>query len=152
MGSYAVVCLDDMRIALPLCCVDSTVRAVQVTRLPAAPEIVLGVVNVRGRIIPVIDMRRRFHLPRREIGLNDRLVIARTSRRPLALVADAVSGIVECADTDFADAGSILPGLGFIEGVGRLDDGLILIHNLDRFLSLEEDDALSRALGTAGDT
>ena len=152
MGSYAVVLLDDMRVALPLSCVESTARAVQVTRLPAAPEIVLGVVNVRGRIIPVVDMRRRFHLPHREIGLSDCLVIARTSHRPLALMADAVGGLIECDDTDLADADSILPGLGFIDGVGRLNDGLILIHDLERFLSLEEDDALSRALGAAGDT
>lgn len=150
MGSYVILCLDDMRVALPLQCIERTERAVHVTCLPAAPEIVLGVVNVRGRIIPVINMRQRFHLPHREIGLTDRLVIAHTGQRPVALMADAVSGIVEYDGADLAVADSVFPGLEFIEGIARFDDGLILIHDLGRFLSLEEEQVLSQAMNMAG--
>ena len=150
MGSYVVLCLDDMRVALPLQYIERTERPVHVTSLPAAPEIVLGVVNVRGRVIPVINMRQRFRLPHREIGLTDRLVIAHAGQRPVALVADAVSDIVERDDTDLAVADSIFPGLEFIDGIARFDDGLILIHDLGRFLSLEEEHALSQAMSLAG--
>jgi purine-binding chemotaxis protein CheW len=146
MTKYAVLGFDDMRVALPLSYVERVVRAVYLTPLPAAPDIVLGVVNVEGRIIPAVNMRKRFRLPDRKIMLTDQLVIAHASRGAVALVADAVSGVFEYADLDIVGADTILPGLEFIDGVVKLSDGLILIHNLDRFLSLEEARSLDRAM------
>lgn len=146
MGSYAVLCLDDMRVALPLACIERTTRAVYLAALPDAPEIVLGVVNVEGRVIPAVNMRRRFRLPDREIKLTDQLIIAHTSQRTVALIADTVSGIFEYAESDISGAETILPGLEYIDGIVKLSDGLILIHNLDRFLSLDEAESLDRAI------
>ena len=146
MAEYAVLCFDELRVALPLPCVERVVRAAYLTALPDAPEIVLGVVNVQGRVIPAVNMRRRFRLPDREIALADQLVIAHTGQRSVALVADAVSGIFEYAEPDIVGAESILPGLEYVDGVVKLGDGLILIHNLGRFLSLEEGESLDRAM------
>lgn len=146
VADFVVLGLDELRIALPLSSVERVVRAVCVTPLPAAPDIVLGVVNVRGRILPAVDLRRRFRLPKREIGLNDQLVVAHTGQRPVALVADRVDGVFEYDEPATVGAEAILPGLAYVEGVVKLDDGLILIHNLDRFLSLEEAASLDRAL------
>ena len=64
----------------------------------------------------------------------------------MALMADAVSGIFEYAEPDIVGAETIIPGLEYIDGVVKLSDGLILIHNLDRFLSLEEAESLDRAM------
>ena len=85
-----VFTLDDQRYALPLPAADRVVRMAAITPLPNAPGIILGVVNFQGRVIPVINVRRRFCLPEREIALTDQLVVAHTARRPVALVADAV--------------------------------------------------------------
>lgn len=149
MAEYAVLGFDDLRVALPLPFIERVVRAVYLTHLPDAPEIVLGVVNVEGRVIPAVNMRRRFRLPEREMSLTDQLVIAHTSQRSVALLADAVSGIAEYAEPDIVGADTILPGLEYVDGVVKLGDGLILIHNLDRFLSLEEAASLDRAMATA---
>lgn len=146
MGAYTVLRLDDLRLALPLACVERTERAVLVSRLPAAPAIVLGVIDVRGQIVPAIDLRARLRLPPRPLGVADRLVVAATPCRAVALVADAVEGIVECADADLVAAAAVVPGLDFVQGIARRDDGLILIHDLDGFLSLEEEAALAHAL------
>jgi len=152
MTEYAVLCFDELRVALPLACVERVVRAVYLTPLPDAPEIILGVVNVQGRVIPTVDMRRRFRLPEREIALSDQIVVAHTGRRAVALVADAVSGIFEYAESDIVGADTILPGLEYIDGVVKRGDGLILIHNLDRFLSLEEAQSLDRAMAMSEET
>ena len=146
MAKYAVLCLDDMRVALPLSFVERVVRAVYLTPLPDAPGIVLGVVNVEGCIVPVVNIRRRFRLPDREISLTDQYVIAHSRQRKVALVADAVSGIFEYAALDIAGADTILPGLEYIDGIVKLSDGLILVHDLDRFLSLEEAQSLDHAM------
>lgn len=150
MAEYAVLYFDELRVALPLAYVERVLRAVHINHLPDAPDIVLGVVNVHGRVIPAINMRRRFRLPERDIALTDRLVIAHTGQRAVALVADGVSGVIESAEPEIVGGDSILPGLEYVDGVIRLADGLVLIHNLARFLSLDEADALDRAMATGG--
>lgn len=148
---FVVLHLDELRIALPLAAVERVIRATYVVCLPQALDIVLGVVNVQGRIIPIVNTRKRFRLPDREIVLTDQFVIARTQRRPVALMVDAVSGVLAYPEQDIVAADAILPGMEYVEGVARIKDGLILIHNLDTFLSLDEEKSLDRAMSTARD-
>jgi purine-binding chemotaxis protein CheW len=150
MEEYVVICLDELRVALRLSVVERVIRAVYVSPLPEAPEIVAGVINVQGRVIPVIDMRQRFRLENRRMVLTDRIVIAHTDRRSVALVADAVRGVFEYSEPDIIDADDILPGLEYVDGVAKLEEGLILIHDLNRFLSLDEESAFERAMTPAG--
>src|SRR5450830_110116 len=138
--------LDDQRHALPLAAADRVVRMVAITPLPHAPDIILGVVNFQGRVIPVVNVRRRFFLPEREIALTDQLLVAHTARRPVALVVDAVLDVIAYAAQSLIAAEDIAPKLEHVEGVVKLSDGLILIHDLDKFLSLEEEDSLDRVL------
>jgi len=150
LGRYSLVVflLDAQRYALPLCAVERILRAVEVTPLPKAPEIVLGVINVHGRILPVVNVRRRFRLPERELQLGDHLMLARTAKRLLALVADSVVGLAELTPEEVAAAEAILPGLEYLEGVAKMADGMVFIHDLNQFLSLEEERELAAALGT----
>ncbi len=143
---YTVFTLDEQRYALYLNAVTRVVRIVEITRLPKAPEIIGGVVNVQGQVIPVVDIRKRFRLPEREPELSDQLIIASTARRSVAVVVDAVEGVIEHSSQEMIPPEKILPGTEFIEGVIKLKDGLILIHNLDKFLSLEEDKEIDAAL------
>lgn len=138
--------LDEQRYALELASVERAVRVVDVTPLPKAPPIVLGIVNVKGNVVPVYDLRRRFRLPEREINLTDQLMIATTSRQTVALLVDSVSGVVEIAEEEIAPAEKILPEIEYVRGVVKLQDGLVLIHDLDRFLSPEEERSLDQAL------
>jgi purine-binding chemotaxis protein CheW len=145
-GHYVVFVLDGQRYALYLSAVERIIRAVEVTPLPKAPEIVLGIINMQGRIIPVVNIRRRFRLPEREMDLSDQLIIANTTKRSVALVVDEARGIIEQAQEEVVPAEVVLPGVKYVEGVVKLEDGMILIHDLDRFLSLEEEKSLDRAL------
>jgi purine-binding chemotaxis protein CheW len=112
--------LDEQRYALHLSAVERVLRAAEVTQLPRAPGIVRGVVNMRGRVIPVLDIRKRFRLPDHEVDLDDRLILARTSRRRVVLSADAVSGIIERLEEDVIGAEDVLPGLEYVQGVPKL--------------------------------
>lgn len=141
-----VFTLAEQRYALRLGSVERVVRAVEITPLPQAPEIVLGVINMQGRVVPVVNVRKRFGLAEREIELSDQFIIARTSRRAVALVVDAVNDVVSCAEAQQVAAEKILPGLEHIEGVLKLPGGMILLHDPDRFLSLDEEQALEAAM------
>ncbi|MEO9061583.1 MAG: chemotaxis protein CheW [Nitrosospira sp.] len=146
---YIVFILDTQRYALHLTVVDRVVRMVHVTPLPHAPDVVLGVVNLEGQVIPVMNVRQRFNLPVREIALTDRLIFAHTARRSVALVADTVTEVAEWSAESLIPAEEILPEVKYLEGVIKFRDGLILIHDLDKFLSLEEEHSLDLALDSA---
>jgi purine-binding chemotaxis protein CheW len=138
--------LDGHIYAVSLAAVERIVHVVEVSPLPKAPEIVLGVINFSGRVIPVVDMRRRFRLPAKETGLYDHLIIARTSKREIAFIADGVAGVIECPIADITAADEIVPGLEYLAGVLKLKDGLIFIHDLERFLSLDEERSIDAAI------
>lgn len=138
--------LDERRYALHLTAVQRIVRTVDVTPLPKAPDIALGVINVQGKIVPVVDVRKRFRLPEREMNLEDHLIIGRTSRRTVALLVDSVSGVIEYDEGSVIASQTILPGIDYVEGVVKLADGVVLIHDLDKFLSLDEEKILEEAM------
>lgn len=141
-----VFLLDGQRYALPLGAVGRIVRAAEITSLPQAPQIVLGALDVAGTILPVLNIRRRFRLPEREIHPSDQFLIAHAGGRPVALVIDAATGVVELPPAQIVAAATVAPGLEHIQGVARMSDGLILIHDLESFLSLDEAAALDRAM------
>ena len=138
--------LDAQRYALPLASVERIVRAVETTLLPNAPAIVLGAINVAGRVLPVLNLRRRFGLPEREISPVDQFIIASTTRRTVVLVVDEAQGVIEYPVTEIIRPTQIVPGLDQLQGVVRLDDGLVLIQNLEKCLSLDEARALDEAM------
>ena len=144
---YLVFTLEDLRLALSLSAVETVTHIVHVTPLPNAPRIVAGVVNLRGRVIPVVNIRRRFNLGEREVMLSDRLVFAHTARRPVALAVDELIGVVESTPDCLVSGESVLP-VPHVEGVMKFNDGLIFIHDLDKFLDLEEEEALDSALAS----
>lgn len=141
-----VFTLDEQRYALYLSAVERVVRIVEITPLPESTDIVLGIINLQGRIIPVVNIRKRFNLPEREIEVSNQMIMAHTSKRVLALLVDAVEGIVERPEQEVILAEKILPEIEYIEGVVKLEDGLILIHDIERFLSLEEERKLEDAM------
>ncbi len=144
---YLIFALDDLRFALDLCAVDTVTHIVHVTPLPNAPRIVAGVVNLRGRVIPVVNIRGRFNLGEREVTLSDRLIFAHTARRPVALVVDELIGVVESTPGYMVSGETVLP-VPHVEGIVKFNDGLIFIHDLDTFLDLEEEEALDSALAS----
>lgn len=149
LAQLVVFTLQEQLYALRLAAVERIVRVAEITVLPSAPAIVLGVVNIQGRVVPVVDMGKRFGLAARDVELSDHLIVARTSRRPVALLVDSVKGVVEFAPPQLAQDGGGLPDAHYVEGVLKLDDGLVLIHDLDTFLSPMEDRELAQALASA---
>lgn len=145
-----VFVIDGQRYALALGAVERVVPMVAMSPLPRAPAIALGVINVHGAVVPVVDVRRRFGLPARDFGVTTRLVLARAGRRTLAVPADDVLGVAEVAAESVVPPGALLEGIGHIAGVVALPDGLMFIHDLDAFLSPDEEQRLGEALDRNG--
>jgi purine-binding chemotaxis protein CheW len=149
MDSYltlVVFALDDKRYALPLSSVERVVRSVEITALPKAPEIVSGIINVQGTVIPVFNIRKRFRLPEKEIDMADQMIVAKTSSRTVSFGVDEVEGVLEWPGEKIIAGEKIHPEVEYVEGVIKLDNGMVLVHDLDRFLSLDEGRKLDNAL------
>lgn len=138
--------IEGRRYALGLDAVERVVRAVAVTPLSDGPDVVRGVINVQGRIVPVINLRRRLGFPDRETRLEDLLVISRSASRTVAFFADSVEGVVDEPEGAVTEGCDVAPGLEYVRGVMRLGEGLVVIHDLDRVLSLEDPECVSALL------
>ncbi len=142
-----VFTLDGQLYALSISTIDRIVRAVDVLPMPKMPEIVLGVINYHGQIVPVINIRQRFRLPEREITPSDHFIVAHTTRRLVVLVVDAILNVIECPPEAVVPVEKIVPAAEYIKGIAKLSDGMVLIHDLDTFLSLDEEQTIHQAMG-----
>lgn len=138
--------LDAQRYALPLDCVERVVQVVEITPLPGAPDVVLGVIDLQGRLVVVVEPRLRFGLPVRQRHLSQQLLIAHLPTRSVALLVDAVIGLAQYALEDVVPGDPVGGSSGIVAGVLRREDGLVLIHDLARFLSIDEARQLEEAL------
>jgi len=138
--------VDGQTYALHFEAVDRVLHMVEITPLPGAPEVVEGIVNIQGEVVPVVSIRRRLGLVHRAVGVSDSMVLARARARRLAIIAESVLGVVERPADDIGSSGDIVRGIEHIEGVLKTSEGLVLIHDLDRFFSPEEEKSLHLAL------
>lgn len=147
LDQFVVFSLDEQRYALPLQAIERIVRAVEVTTLPHAPPMVLGVIVMAGRILPVLSLRRHFGLPDRAVVPADRFLIARTALRTVAVVIDEAQGVIERRQSDAGGTGEIAPGFTKIQGVVKIGDDLVLVLDPERWLSVDDARSLYTAIG-----
>ena len=145
-----VFTIGESQYALNLDVVERVIRAVGITPLTNSPEIVLGIINVRGQIVTVVDICKRFQLPPHKLDINDRFIIAKTSRRQVAVIADSVKGIQELKEKDIVHSESVIPSSKYVKGVAKIEGNLLLIYDLEKFLSLDEEKQLEKSIGESG--
>ena len=131
--------------ALHLHAVQRAVRAAAVTPLPGAPPPVIGILDVAGRVLPVLSIRRRLGLEPGAIEPHMHFLIARMANRDVVLPVEEITGVVRVERGAQADD-VVANGFGLVEGVVRLDDGLVLIDDLEKFFSPDEWRQVERAL------
>ncbi|HEX7119689.1 MAG TPA: CheW domain-containing protein [Longimicrobiales bacterium] len=131
---------------LPSACVREVVRAVWVEALPGAPRAVEGIIGVRGRAVPVFDLRWRFGLPARPVDPSEHVILARASGRDVAFRVDRALWLATVDAGAVAASDEVMAGSGPIAGVASLEEGLIVIHDPDAFLEAAEAEALDAAL------
>ncbi len=120
--------------------VQEVVRVPDIAPVPGAPDYVLGIINLRGNVVTVIDTGKRFNLPPREYDDATRIVIVEAKQHVVGLLVDNVAEVVELRASDIETA----PNVGndktsrFIEGVHSRDNELLILVDVDRLLTEEE--------------
>jgi len=150
----AVVCfyLGEKRYGANVHQVFEAIRMVEITEVPDSPNFVAGIINLRGKVIPVIDLRKRFRIPSTSYTLSNIILAGEIEGKTVGLVVDSVSSVLRIpySSIDVLDE-EISDTLGTIEGIAKLPDGLLLILNLDKILNFEEKKELELVAGSVGE-
>lgn len=121
--------------------VQEIIRTMEITKVPRAPEFVEGVINLRGKVIPIIDLRRRFGLAPKAHDKNTRIIVIEINNIIVGFVVDAVSEVLRIpASTVEPPPPVVVAGVDsdYISGVGKLQDRLLIMLDLDKLLSNED--------------
>lgn len=125
--------------------VQEVLRYTEIAPVPGAPAYVMGIINLRGNVVTVIDTRSRFGLPSAEVTDNSRIVIIEAEKQVIGILVDSVAEVVYLRSSEIDSA----PNVGtedsakFIQGVSNRDNELLILVDLNKLLSDEEWDELS---------
>lgn len=133
---FVVCVVGDERYGIPVGRVREIIRLTVITALPGADSAFSGVINLRGRVIPVMDLRRQFGLPDAPPTRFSRIVVADAGATQIGLVVDAVSEVVRISATAIEPTPALAASAadGYLTGIARASDGLIVLLDLERLL------------------
>jgi len=142
--------LGDEEFAADILKVQEIIKIPDITRVPNAPSFVEGVINLRGKVIPIIDLRRRFGLSEVERDKEARIIVVDSSGKVVGLVVDSVSEVLRLPLSTVEPPLAITGGIEseYIDGVGKLGDRLVILMNLDKVLTEREHSAIEGMKGS----
>lgn len=135
------------RFALPLACVRRVVASAWPAQLPGAPAVVLGMLNIGGELVTVVDFFRRAGLSFSAIQASQQLIVADIAGLRIGFVVDGTIGVVQREPHSAGSVPERLAGADFVAAVMRLDDGLCVIVDPEKFLFADEKARIGDALG-----
>jgi purine-binding chemotaxis protein CheW len=119
-------------------------KMTQVTKVPNSPEFVEGVINLRGRVIPVVNLRVKMDLPNREYDKDTRIIVVDLTGKTVGFLVDSVSEVLRIPRNIMEPPPSIVAGINsnYITAVGKLEDRLLILLDLEQILKQEEKEVL----------
>jgi purine-binding chemotaxis protein CheW len=128
--------------------VHEIIRTMEITKVPRAPDFVEGVINLRGKVIPIIDLRKRFGMDSKPHDSQTRIIVVEINAMIVGFVVDSVSEVLRIPSNTVEPPPPIVSGIDseYISGVGKLENRLLILIDLNRLLSTTELGALSEAL------
>ena len=129
-------------------------RMQKITRVPDAPDFIEGTINLRGRVIPVINMKTLFNLPQGETTKNTRIVVVNIEGHPTGIIIDAVTEVLRIPAGSVESASSLSTYTAYADhlmGIAKLEDKMIFLLSLNNILSTEQFSELTKA-NTAAET
>lgn len=140
VAQWVTFYLDKERYGINVMQVQEVLRSREITSVPGAPDYVLGIINLRGNVVTVIDTRQRFRLPPREMDDATRIVIMETEKQVVGILVDSVAEVVELRASEIEAA----PNVGneesarFIQGVCSLSGELLILIDLNKLFSNDQ--------------
>jgi purine-binding chemotaxis protein CheW len=130
--------------------VESIIKMQPITQLPHVPDFIEGVTNLRGKVLPVIDLRKRFGLEAREADKHSRIIVVNVDQTEVGMIVDQVSEVLTVPEAAVEPAPAITTTIdsAFITGIAKLDQRLVILLDLGKVLSPQENASLPTLLAT----
>jgi purine-binding chemotaxis protein CheW len=124
--------------------VESIIKMQAITRMPHSPAFVEGVTNLRGKVLPVIDLRKRFSLPVQDLSKDSRIVVVAVGETEVGMIVDNVSEVLTIQDADIEPAPHLVTTVDstFITGIAKLEGRLVILLDMEKILSTQEKSTL----------
>jgi purine-binding chemotaxis protein CheW len=130
--------LDGEEYGVDIGSVHEIIRVIQITAVPNAPDFVKGVINLRGRVIPVLNLRKRLELSEGVLTKNSRIMVVECGVKVLGLLVDGVAQVIRIPSASVdTPPGEVEGAKAFVKGIGKIDSRLIMIMELDKVLARE---------------
>jgi purine-binding chemotaxis protein CheW len=138
-NQYVVFKLNDEFYGIDIYNVKSIERIFSFTRVPNAPSYVKGVINLRGEVVPVIDLRKRFGFNSKEIDKDSRIIIVNYDEAAVGLLVDSSSEVVQLNKEEIDNVPAVGDSLKqyFVDSIGKKDERLIMLLNLEKILEVK---------------
>ncbi|OGR37744.1 MAG: chemotaxis protein CheW [Desulfovibrionales bacterium GWA2_65_9] len=132
--------IADEEFGLDILKVQEIIRTMEITKVPRSPEFVEGVINLRGKVIPIIDLRKRFGLESKSHDRQTRIIVIELHAMIVGFVVDSVSEVLRIPANTVEAPPAIVSGIDseYINGVGKLVDRLLILLDLNKLLTAEE--------------
>ena len=132
--------IDEEEFGVNVLKVQEIIRIMEITRVPRSPEFVEGVINLRGRVIPIVDLRRRFGLAAIAHDKDTRIIVIELNSLVVGFIVDAVSEVLRIPADTVEPTPPVAAGVDseYISGVGKLQDRLLILLDLDKLLTAED--------------
>ncbi|MHB8337205.1 MAG: chemotaxis protein CheW [Ignavibacteriaceae bacterium] len=132
--------LDEEEFGVDILKVREINKMMQITKVPNSPNYVEGVINLRGRIIPVIDLRTKLGMPKKVHGNNTRIIVVDVMDKTIGFIVDAVSEVLRIPANITEAPPELVTGINseFIKSVAKLEDRLLILIDLNKILLKEE--------------
>ena len=132
--------IDEEEFGVNILKVQEIIRIMEITRVPRSPEFVEGVINLRGRVIPIVDLRRRFGLAAIAHHKDTRIIVIELNSLVVGFIVDAVSEVLRIPADTVEPTPPVAAGVDseYISGVGKLQDRLLILLDLDKLLTAED--------------
>lgn len=137
---YVVFKLDGEHYGIDIHFVENIEKMMDITRVPFSKPYASGVVNLRGNVIPIIDLRKRFGLPPIPYADDTRIIIVNIAELKIGMIVDSSSEVLQLDDSEIDDAPAIKSNNGedFVAKIGKNDGRIIMLVDLIRILAIEE--------------
>jgi len=137
--------------AIEILAVQEIIRMMPITGVPHSTAAVEGVINLRGQVTPVVDLRKRFGLDQREEGQDSRIVVVEVGGHVLGFIVDRVNEVLRVNSNIVEPTPALTTGIDsdYVRGVGKMEDRLLILLDLDRLFSSSDLEAAEQVKNTA---
>ena len=121
--------------------VEEIMKMVQITRLPGSPDVIEGIINLRGKVIPVMDIRMKMHLPRKEYDSDTRIIVTETKGETVGMIVDSVAEVLRMPASLTEPPPDTISGIDsrFVISIGKLENKMLILIDVEQLMGSREE-------------